>query len=111
MSLAQLKLIVSEPYFDDLYELERAIQKARRKIITALVNLRKRIKTLGDVELRPKPILDGHELIRLGAVRGPLLGQLTEEMYITQLEGLLQTKPQAEQWVQNWLKKHRTIEK
>jgi tRNA nucleotidyltransferase/poly(A) polymerase len=111
MSLAQLKLIVSEPYFWDLYELQRAIQRAERRSIAALVNLRKRIKALGDVELRPKPILDGHALIRLGAVQGPELGQLAEEMYIAQLEGKLQTKEQAEQWVQNWLKKHKTIEK
>jgi len=111
MSLAQLKLIVSEPYFGDLYELQRAIQKAEHKSVAALVNLRKRIKALGDVELRPKPLLNGHALIRLGAVQGPDLGQLAEEMYIAQLEGKLQTKEQAEQWVQNWLKKHKTIEK
>jgi tRNA nucleotidyltransferase/poly(A) polymerase len=111
MSLAQLKLIVSEPYFWDLYELQRAIQKAERKSVAALVNLRKRIKALGDVELRPKPLLDGHALIRLGAAQGPELGLLAEEMYITQLEGKLQGKEQAEQWVQNWLKKHKTIEK
>ncbi len=107
MSLAKLKLIVSEPYFWDLYELQRAIQKAERKSIGALVNLRKRIKALGDVELRPKPLLNGHDLIRLGAAQGPELGQLAEEMYIAQLEGGLQGKEQAEQWVQNWLKKHR----
>ncbi|MGA1979328.1 MAG: CCA tRNA nucleotidyltransferase [Sedimentisphaerales bacterium] len=111
MSLAQLKLIVSEPYFGDLYEMQRAVQKAQRRSIAALVNLRKRIKALGDVELRPKPILDGHALIRLGAVQGPDLGQLAEEMYITQLEGKLQGKQQAEQWVQKWLQKHKTIEK
>jgi poly(A) polymerase len=111
MSLAQLKLIVSEPYFWDLYELQRAIQRAERRSVAALVNLRKRIKALGDVELRPKPLLDGHALIRLGAAQGPDLGQLAEEMYIAQLEGKLQRKEQAEQWVQNWLKKHKTIEK
>jgi tRNA nucleotidyltransferase/poly(A) polymerase len=115
MSLARLKLITSEPYFGDLYELERAIQKAKqspdRKGGVTLIKLRKRIKALGDVELRPKPILDGHALIRLGAAPGPLLGQLAEEMYITQLEGLIQTKQHAEQWVQNWLKKHKIIEK
>jgi poly(A) polymerase len=110
MSLAQLKLIGSEPYFWDLYELQRAIQRAERKSVVALVNLRKRIKALGDVELRPKPILDGHALIRLGAVQGPEMGQLAEEMYIAQLEGILQTKSQAEQWVQNWLRKHRSID-
>lgn len=111
MSLAQLKLIVSEPYFWDLYELQRAIQKAERRSVAALVTLRRRIKALGDVELRPKPLLDGHALIRLGAVQGPGLGQLAEEMYIAQLEGKLQRKEQAKQWVQKWLQKHKTIEK
>jgi tRNA nucleotidyltransferase/poly(A) polymerase len=119
MSLSQLKLIVGEPYFWDLYELQRAIEKAvrlsspsktERKSVATLVDLRKRIKALGDVELRPKPLLDGYALIRLGAVQGPGLGQLAEEMYIAQLEEKLQRKEQAEQWVQKWLQKHRTIE-
>ena len=114
MSLAELKKILAEPYFWDLYELQRAIQKARdggRKSIAALISLRKRIKELGDVELRPKPLLNGHDLIRLGAVPGPGLGQLAEEMYIAQLEGTLQTQAQARQWAQKWLQKHRVIEK
>jgi len=107
MSLAQLKMIASEPYFRDLYELQRAIQKTERKIIAPLINLRKRIKALGDVELRPKPLLNGYDLIRLGAVPGPGLGQLAEEMYIAQLEGKLQTAKQAKNWTADWLKKHR----
>jgi len=113
MSLAELKMILSGPYFWDLYGLQRAIQKARpdgRDGITALSRLRRRIKDLGDVELHPKPLLDGHDLIRLGAVPGPDLGQLTEEMYIAQLEGKLKTSKQARQWVQNWLQKHRMTE-
>ena len=109
MSLAQLKLVVSEPYFRDLYELQRAIQKAESKSTSALVNLRKRIKDLGDIELRPKPLLNGHDLILLGAARGPKLGQLAEEMYIAQLEGKLHKKEQARQWVENWLEKHKMI--
>ena len=111
MSLAELKRIVAEPYFWDLYELQRAIQKARRKSVTALVSLRKRVKALRGVELRPKPLLDGHALIQLGAVQGPALGQLAEEMYIAQLEGQLKTVQEAEQWSQKWLQKHRKIEK
>jgi tRNA nucleotidyltransferase/poly(A) polymerase len=114
MSLAELKLILSEPYFWDLYELQRAIQKALpdgKAGIAALNRLRKRIKDLGDVELRPKPLLSGHDLIRLGAIPGPALGQLTEEMYIAQLEGKLQTPAQARQWVCDWLQKHKIIQK
>jgi len=111
MSLAELKMILAEPYFGDLYELQRAIQKAKRQSTAVLTRLKKRIKALGDIELRPKPLLNGHNLIRLGAVPGPALGQLAEEMYIAQLEGELQTIEQAKHWVQSWLQKHRMIEK
>ena len=104
-------MILAEPYFEDLYELQRAIQKVEGKSTSALMALRRRIKTLGDVELRPKPLLNGHELIRLGAVPGPALGQLAQEMYIAQLEGKLQGKAQAREWAKKWLQKHRTIEK
>ncbi len=113
MSLADLKKILAEPYFWNLYELQRAIQKATiggRKSIQSLIELRRRIKALGDIELRPKPLLNGHDLIRLGAVPGPGLGQLAEEMYIAQLEGTLQTAEQARQWAQKWLDKHRMEE-
>jgi poly(A) polymerase len=109
MSLAELKKFLMEPYFWDLYELQRALQRARQAGIYALVNIRKRIKALGDIELRPKPLLTGHDLIRLGAVPGPALGQLAEEMYIAQLEGQLQTAQQAEDWVVKWLHKHKAF--
>lgn len=111
MSLSELRLIVSEPYFWDLYELQRAIEKAAgggRKGLAPLIALRKRIKALGDIELRPKPLLNGHDLVRLGAVPGPTLGQLAEEMYIAQLEGILKTAGQAKKWAAQWLKKHST---
>jgi len=111
MSLADLKKILAEPYFWDLFELQKAIQRAQHKSITALVNLRKRIRALGDIELRPKPLLNGHDLIQLGAVPGPSLGQLAEEMYIAQLQGELQSAPQAQQWARKWLQKHRMIDK
>jgi len=111
MSLAELRLIVSEPYFWDLYELQRAIEKVARggrKRLAPLIALRRRIKALGDIELKPKPLLNGHDLIRLGAVPGPALGQLSEELYIAQLEGILKTSAQAEKWASQWLKKHST---
>lgn len=114
MSLAELKKLLAQPYFWDLFEMQKAIQKAKghdRKNITALTVLRKRINELGDAELQPKPLLSGHDLIKLGAVPGPALGQLAEEMYIAQLEGTLQTATQAQEWAKKWLDKHRVIEK
>ena len=111
MSLAELKMMVAEPYFRDLYKLQRAIQKTKGESVRPLIKLRKRIKALGDVELKPKPLLNGYDLIRLGAMPGPGLGQLAEEMYIAQLEGKLQTKEQSEQWAQKWLQKRRVAGK
>ena len=114
MSLAELKKLLAGPYFWDLYELQRAIQKAEgpgRRSVSALISLHKRINALGNVELQPKPLLDGHDLIRLGAVPGPSLGQLAEEMYVAQLEGTLQTAEQAEGWVKKWLQKHEAMER
>ncbi len=114
MSLSRLKIILAEPYFWNLFEMQRAIQKAAPDGgdgITALGRLRRRIKDLGDIELRPKPLLSGHDLIRLGAVPGPGLGQLAQEMYIAQLEGKLQNPAQARRWGQKWIQKHRTTEK
>jgi poly(A) polymerase len=99
MSLARLRRLAAEPYFGDLYQLQRAIQRAKDSPASALRKIRRRVRELGDIELTPKPLLDGFELIRLGARPGPALGQLSEEMYVEQLEGRLKTPEQARQWV------------
>ena len=99
MSLARLRRLAAEPYFGDLYQFQRAIQKANGATTAALRKIRRRVRELGDIELTPKPLLDGFELMRLGARPGPGLGQLAEEMYIEQLEGRLKTSEQARKWV------------
>ncbi len=109
MSLAQLKMLLAEPYFDDLFALEQAIQKARNNSTTELEVLKKRIEKLADTELKPDPLLNGHELMELGAKAGPALGQLAKEMYIAQLEGKLKTIEQARGWVRKWLERHKDM--
>ncbi len=111
MSLARLKMLLARPYFWDLYELERAAQKSQdqRQALAALARLRRRIQALRGVDVRPKPLLNGHDLIRLGAAPGPVVGQLAEELYVAQLEGLLGTKEQAMDWAGRWLRQHAQI--
>ncbi len=106
MSLADLKQIASGPYFRDLCELQKTIQIAAGQSTDALTKLNTRIEELGDIELLPEPLLNGHELIQAGATPGPVVGQLAEEMYIAQLEDKLQGKDMARKWVKIWLKKH-----
>jgi poly(A) polymerase len=108
MALARLKKLLAEPHFRDLYELERAIQKATvgNKGVAPLIKLRRRIRDLAGAEIKPKPLLDGHDLMQLGAVAGPVLGRLVEELYVAQLEGEVGTREQAQQWARNWLQRH-----
>lgn len=106
MGLAHLKLIISEPYFEDLYSLQKAIQKADGKSLSALLTVRRRADALAGSQLRPKPLLNGHELIQLGAEPGPQVGHVGRELYIEQLSENITTKQQAINWVKNWLKRH-----
>lgn len=106
LSLAHLKLIISEPYFEDLYSLQKAIQKVGSKSISALAAVLKRAKVLAGKELRPKPLLNGHEIIHLGAAAGPQVGLVSKELYIEQLSERITTKQEAISWVKNRLKKH-----
>jgi len=112
MSLASLKKLLGQPYFWDLYELERATQKARgdNEALAAMGRLRRRVQALRGVDIKPKRLLNGHDLISLGAGSGPQVGQLVEELYIAQLEGHIHTKKQAEQWAADWLTRHHDLE-
>jgi hypothetical protein len=103
MSLARLRRLAASPYFGDLYQYQRAIQKATGADRSALNKIRRRVRELGDIELTPKPLLDGYELIKLGAEAGPGLGRLAEDMYVAQLEGHLKTAEQARRWVRKRL--------
>ncbi len=107
LSLANLKRLLAAPFFYDLYKLHRALQKAGGESMTALNKIRSRIKALGGIELKPKPLLNGYDLIKLGAVPGPALGRLAEELYTAQLEGNIHTTKDASQWAEKWLSRHK----
>jgi tRNA nucleotidyltransferase/poly(A) polymerase len=108
MALSSLKKLLAQPYYRDLYELERATQKAagNEAALAALAKLHRRVQSLRGVDVHPTPLLDGHDLIRLGARPGPQVGQLAEELYIAQLEDRLHTRGQAELWAKDWLAQH-----
>jgi poly(A) polymerase len=110
MPLAQFKMLLASPYFWDLFELQTAIQKVNGQSTLPLKKIRHRAKTLKGKNLCPKPLLNGLELISMGAVAGPMVGRLGREMYIAQLAEEINNQSQAIQWVKNWLKTHVTDE-
>ena len=110
IGLADLKLLLSEPYFWDLHEFQRAIQQANDESLKPLSEIKKRSEALKGKELKPKPLLNGHELIALGVGSGSMVGLVCEEMYIAQLGEKINTREQAKNWVARWIKKHKGVE-
>ena len=109
MSLADLKQTLACAYYQDLYDLQFAIQRAAGKPIEPLLKILARADQLRDVDLSPKPLLNGHQLIELGVTPGPMVGLVGKEMYIAQLDERLYDVDSARQWVQNWLQNHRRL--
>jgi poly(A) polymerase len=107
VSLAELKLLLGQSHFWDLYALQKSIQKVEGGSLKALSQIKHRATELKGTDLRPKPLLDGHELIALGVRPGPTVGLAAEEMYIAQLEDELKTPQQARKWVTNWMARHK----
>lgn len=103
ISLAQLKQLLATPYFDDLYQLQLAIQTASSSSTDPLLSIKARAKVLQGTEITPKPLLDGNELIALGVIPGPMVGRVVRQMYDAQLNELLKTPDQARQWVTHWI--------
>jgi poly(A) polymerase len=106
MSKGELKKWLSQPLFEILVTLNRCYLRAIGLKGDKLRTLRRQITDLGDEPIAPPRLLDGHELIRLGAVPGPLLGRLAEELYLAQLENQVSRKSEARRWAKQWLAQH-----
>ncbi len=107
MPRADLRLIGSEEFFDDLFALESAIQKAQHPHDAAALEPLKKIKSrLVKIPkpLRPEPLVTGDDLIAIGAKPSPALGRLLNQIYRRQLEGQITTKGQAIKSAQEKLK-------
>lgn len=61
--------------------------------------LQKQLKSLSREELRPPPLISGRDLLEMGHVPGPKIGQMLRAVEELQLEGKLKTKEEALAWV------------
>lgn len=60
--------------------------------------LKQKIQEFKAEELKPKPLINGDDLIAQGCDPSPLLGTVLREAYDHQLEGSIQTKKEALTW-------------
>jgi len=59
--------------------------------------------------IKPKPALNGHELMGMGFNQGPAIGRVQRELVDLQLEGKIKTKEEAKRWVdKQWTQQKRS---
>ena len=99
MRLSTLKRFLASEAIEELLELARLDALASNKDLTYYDFCRQRLTELGAAALKPPPLLRGRDLLDLGFAPGPLFRRILDAVAEAQLDGLLQTRDQAIDWV------------
>lgn len=99
MRLATLKRFMALSTFPEQLKLHRADCLASHGDLSNWRFLRKKLKELPAQVLKPRPLINGHDLLKLGFKQGPLIGTILKAVEERQLEGTLTSKEQALVWV------------
>lgn len=103
ISLADLKILLASGYYQELIQLQTAIEKVKGNSLSVLEEIRKRVNAIDAADIQPKPLLDGNELMEMGVPPGPMVGKAVSGMYYAQLNEELISRDQAVDWVKKWL--------
>lgn len=95
MRESRRKRFVREPGFHELLELGRLDCLASHRNMGKVEWIENYLSGLGEKELRPKPLLRGHDLIRMGFVPGALFSEILKAVEDAQLDGALHSKEDA----------------
>ncbi|NWF84890.1 MAG: CCA tRNA nucleotidyltransferase [Bryobacteraceae bacterium] len=97
------KRFTRQPVFEMLLELYRMDKLAGNRDLTKYYRVRERFRSIPPAELRPAPLLTGHDLLALGVPQGPEIGRLLAALEDEQLEGRLSTREEAQAWLRKAL--------
>ncbi len=99
MRVAKLKRFMARPGFEDEMELHRVDCLSSHGFLDNHGFLRAKQDEFAHEPLIPKPLVTGHDLIALGVVPGPRIGQILEAVQTRQLEGAFVDKEAALMWI------------
>lgn len=105
MRSGKLKQFVSRPTFTDELEMHRIDCLSSHGMLDNFHFLKEKLKEFEKVDLRPKPFVNGHDLLALGMKPGPSIKKLLEELYEHQLEGGVQNREEALEFAKKSLAK------
>jgi putative nucleotidyltransferase with HDIG domain len=95
MRLSTLKRFLRLPHFDQHLELHRLDCLASNGRLDSYEFVQAKLQELGREELRPAPLLTGHDLIRAGYTPGQAFGEALSAVETGQLEGEIRTREEA----------------
>jgi len=94
-----LKRFLRSDNFDELLELYRLDCVASHGDLEAWEFCKRKLNELAAEEIRPKPVLCGKDLIRMGYRPGPAFSEILRAVEDAQLDGIVSTRGEAEQLV------------
>ncbi len=108
MRSGKLKMFLSRPTFEDEMELHRVDCLASHGMLDNYEFLREKEREYANEELKPKPLISGHDLIALGMKPGPGMKPVLEDLYELQLEGAIKNRDEALVRARNKIKAERS---
>ncbi|MCK4908740.1 MAG: CCA tRNA nucleotidyltransferase [Planctomycetes bacterium] len=95
MRVSTLKRLFRAPHYQDLAELHRVDRLASDLDLAPHRFCARLYKKLSKEDLKPPPLINGHDLIKLGLKPGPVFSRILKKVESAQLEKEISTKRQA----------------
>jgi len=99
MRVARLKRFMARPTFEDELELHRVDCESSHRMLDNYEFLLRKRGEFANEPIIPPPLVRGDDLVALGLKPGPKFGEILEAVETRQLEGTLQTRDEALEWV------------
>lgn len=99
MRIGKLKRLMAQPTFEDEMELHRIDCLSSHGMLDNYEFLKKKKIEFAEEDLKPKPFLSGHDLIKLGLKPGPKFKEILNEAQDLQLEHVFKTRDDALEWL------------
>jgi len=104
MRVAKLKRFLARPHIADELELHRVDCASSHGLLDNYEFLNARRAEFASEPLIPPPLITGRDLIDLGLAPGPRFSEILEAVQSRQLEGTLDSREAALEWVKSdWL--------
>ena len=98
-----LKRFLRQPNFQEHLELHRLDCLASHGDLSAYEFCAEKLHDFGPEDVRPDPLINGHDLIDLGLTPGPQFSDILTRVEDLHLENTLSSKEDAMAWVQDYL--------